>query len=219
MDAGSAGQGWTTVETVLVRLNTSYTPSGRFPVYSAPDASGMGTRIGYDVVVCVEKYDPWIVEAHNTSIGSPTILRIVENGYGNTSLPSGRIKGYPIQNTRYLNTTNKDPAFYVAHDNGVNQLSKDNDRFGYAPTPIVSPATSSRATSSDLPFLKCDRPLHLLTALDPRDTPSYPQTGSPLSAPESMRLTPSHSLRDLPTSSHNHIPIRRSHMSLTCSGG
>ncbi|KAF9778318.1 hypothetical protein BJ322DRAFT_492827 [Thelephora terrestris] len=141
LDTVNAGQGWTTVETVLIRLNTSYTPSGRFPVYSnesVPDAHGMGTRIGYDAAVCVERYDPWIVEAYNTSVGFPATLRIVENGYGNTSLPSGKIRGYPIQNTRYLNTTNKNPAFYVAHDNSINQMVKDNGRdFPYVPSPTA----------------------------------------------------------------------------------
>ena len=152
LDTVNADQGWTTVETVLIRLNTSYTPSGRFPVYSAPDASGMGTRIGYDAVVCVEKYDPWIVEAYNSSIMSPTILRIVDNGYGNTSLPSGEIQGYPIQDTRYLNTTNKNAAFYGAHDNSLNQLVKDNDRsLPYAPSPIVGLDMSLHTAVPNLP--------------------------------------------------------------------
>ena len=143
LDSGSIGdQGWTTVETVLIRLNTSFTPSGRFPVYSnesLPDANGVESRIGYDAAVCVEKYEPWIIEAYNTSIGSPTALRIVERGDGSTSLlPSGNIRGPPIANTRYLNTTGKNPAFFVAHDNSINQMVKDNgrDRF-YVPSPTV----------------------------------------------------------------------------------
>lgn len=141
LDTGTGTQGWTTVETVLIRLNTSYTPSGRFPVYSnrsIPDANGAETRIGYDAAVCMEKYEPWIVEAYNTSVGSPTILRIVGRGFGNTSLPSGKIQGYPVQNTRNLNTTNKNPAFFVAHDNSVNQIVKDNGRdFSYVPSPTA----------------------------------------------------------------------------------
>ena len=155
LDTVNADQGWTTVETVLIRLNTSYTPSGQFPVYSKvsiPDANGMGTRIGYDAAVCVERYDPWIVEAYNTSVGSPTALRIVDNS--NTSLPIGKIRGYPLQNaTRYLNTTNKNPAFYVAHDNSINQMVKDNGRdFFYVPSPTVGPATLfPRVTFHDLP--------------------------------------------------------------------
>ena len=146
-DTDTATQGWTTVETVLIRLNTSYTPSGRFPVYSnrsIPDANGAETRIGYDAAVCVERYDPWIVEAYNTSVGSPTTLRVIGRGFGNISSPSGKIQGYPIQNTRNLNTTNKRDAFFVAHDNSINQMVKDNGRdFFYVPSPTVGPALPS----------------------------------------------------------------------------
>jgi len=133
-------QVWTTVETVLIRLNTSFTPVGRFPVYSKKSANGVETKIGYDAAVCVEKYEPWIIEAYNTSVGSPTTLRIVEKGYGNTSLPSGKIQGDPIQNTRYLNTTGKLKSYAVAHDNSVNQMVKDNGQdFPYTPSPTVGP--------------------------------------------------------------------------------
>jgi len=144
-------QGWTTVETVLIRLNTSFTPSGRFPVYSNysfPDSNGVETRIGYDVAVCVHRYDPWIIETYNTSVGSPTVLRIVEEGYGSTSLlPDGNIRGPPIANTRNLNTTGKNAAFFLAHDNIINQMVKENgrDRF-YTPTPIVSPIVPLQTT-------------------------------------------------------------------------
>ena len=145
-------QGWVTVETVLIRLNTTYTPSGRFPVYSnesVPDANGVQTRIGYDAAVCVQKYEPWIIEAYNTTIGSPSALRIVDKVYdGTSSLPSGHIRGDPIVGTRNLNTTGKNPAFYVAHDNSINQMVKDNGRdFFYVPSPTVGPIVSSRLTS------------------------------------------------------------------------
>jgi len=131
-------QVWTTVETVLIRLNASLTPFGHFPIYLNEPVNGVETRIGYDAAVCVERYEPWIIEAYNTSIGSPTILRIVEKGYRNTSLPSGKIQGDPIQNTRYLNTTGKFDAYSVAHENSVNQLVKDNGRdFFYVPSPTV----------------------------------------------------------------------------------
>ena len=150
LDTGSIGdQGWTTVETVLIRLNTSFTPSGRFPVYYNESLiDGVETRIGYDAAVCVEKYEPWIIEAYNTSIGSPTALRIVERGDGSTSLlPSGDIRGPPIANTRYLNTTGKIPAFYVAHDNSINQMVKDNGRdHFYVPSPTVGLVIPSHTT-------------------------------------------------------------------------
>jgi hypothetical protein len=155
LDTGSIGdQGWTTVETVLIRLNTSFTPSGRFPVYSntsLPDANGVETRIGYDAAVCVQKYEPWFIEAYNTSIGSPTLLRIVEKCYSNTSLPSGHIRGGPIVNTRDLNTTGKNPAFFVAHDNSINQMVKDNGRDrDYVPSPTVRRVVPSSRTTFSL---------------------------------------------------------------------
>ena len=142
-----SNQGWTSVETLLIRLNTRYTPSGRFPVYSGdPDHmitfGNVGpSMIGYDVAVCVERYEPWIIEAYNTSLGFPgtwTILRIVEKGYGNTPLPSGKIRGDSIPNTRYLNTTGKDPAFYMLHENSINVMLKGNGQgVPYVPSPIV----------------------------------------------------------------------------------
>lgn len=148
MDTGAiSDQAWTTVETVIIRLNTSFTPSGRFPVYSVRDANGVQTRIGYDAAVCVERYEPWIIEAYNTSFGSPATLRIFEKGYGNASLASGKIRGDPIPSTRYLNTTGKDPAFFVAHSNSVNQMVKDNGRdFPYVPSPTVGPVVPLRVT-------------------------------------------------------------------------
>ena len=112
-------QGWTTAETAFIRLNTTFTPFGRFPVYSnrsLPYYNGTQNLIGYDVAVCVQLYEPWIIEAYNTSTGSPTALRIVDKGDGSTSpLPSGIIQGTPIAGARYLNTTGKDAVLSMAH--------------------------------------------------------------------------------------------------------
>ena len=132
-------QEWTTVETVLIRYDTRYAPNGSFPVYF----DGNGTRIGYDAAVCVQTYEPWIIEAYNTTFGSPSALRIVEKGDGSTSLsPSGNIRGAPIANTRYLNTTGKASTFNAAHNNAIHQMMKINDGGNveyrqYAPTPTV----------------------------------------------------------------------------------
>jgi len=136
--------GWTTIEAILIRLNTSFAPSGRFPVYSnmsLPDANGTETRIGYDVVVCLHRYEVWIVETYNTSIVPPSVLRIVGKWDGSTPLsPSGSIQGNPISNTRYPNTTGKVYGFLLAHDNSAVTMWKDNDRTGrYLPSPTVGP--------------------------------------------------------------------------------
>lgn len=118
-------QGWTTVETTLVRLNTSHTPSGIFPVYGppTPDINGIETRIGYDVAVCVERYEPWVVETYNSSVGSPTALGIVNFG-GIIPYGTQKMQGKPVMDSRALNSSYKNPAFYVAHDNSVNQMVK-----------------------------------------------------------------------------------------------
>ena len=146
-----ANQGWVTIETVVIQIDTSFAPSGRFPVYF--NLSGTQTRIGYDTAVCVQLYEPWITEAHNTSTGSPSTLRIVEKGDCSTSLsPSGDIRGIPISNTRCLNTTGKDHAFHRIHQNSFDLLSwaltgKSPDDPGYIPPPVVGPVVPPYTTS------------------------------------------------------------------------
>jgi len=144
----TGNQGWTTIETVLVRIDTSFTPSGRFPLYAnLPDTQ---TRIGYDVAVCIQQYEPWMLEVHNASTGSPSALRIVEKGDGSASLlPSGNSRGSPIASTRYLNTTGKDSAFSLAHGNSyvrMNQVSfsQSETSFNYTPSSIVGPVVPPR---------------------------------------------------------------------------
>ena len=144
--------GWTAIETTLVRLNTSLTPLGRFPVYSnksSPDGNGTETRIGYDATVCLHRYDAWVMETYNTSIVSPSSMRIVEKVDGNASMsPSGHIRGSPIANARYLNTTGKTIALALAHSNALIMIWKDNVRSGdYIPSPTVGPALPLRTTS------------------------------------------------------------------------
>ena len=76
------GNGWISAEVVLVRLNSSFVPSGQFPIsseVSQTDATGKETRIGYDAAICVELYEPWIIEAfYNSNLGLVATVRIVE---------------------------------------------------------------------------------------------------------------------------------------------
>ena len=145
----TSSQGWTTIEHVLMRIDTNFTPSGRFPVYW--DDPSTQQRIGLDVAICVQKYEPWIIEVHNTSTGSPSALRIVGKGDDSTSpLPSGNIRGPPITNTRYLNTTGKDAAFSLAHGNSYIRtfqldFTRNESWFNYTPPPLVSPIVPPRA--------------------------------------------------------------------------
>ena len=138
----AGNQGWVIVEVVLIRLNPALTPSGRFPVYSNLSIPRLGSTltIGSDAAVCLQKYEPWVIEAYNTSTGSTFALRIVENGGGSTS-PSGNIRGAPIANTRYLNTTGKGNVFSIAYNLSTYQLlnanSRPNDLNSYVPTLTV----------------------------------------------------------------------------------
>jgi len=154
-----SNQGWMTVETLFIHINTSFAPSGHFPVYSDEWllVGENGTevmssfQIGHDAAVCVQIYEPWIVEAYNTSTGSSFALGIVEKGNGSTSLSSsGSIRGAQITDTRYLNTTGKDVAFSKAHSKSVRRMAEANydqgaGRFGFGvPSPIVGPVLPLR---------------------------------------------------------------------------
>ena len=136
-----------TVDTVLLRFDTNYTPSGRFPISTDVDVDPSARALGYDAAVCVQKYEPWIVETYNTSVVSPSTFRIVEKGNGSNSSSSGDIRGAPITNTGYLNTTGKEPAFAVAHSNGINQMVKDSGGdVIYIPSLTVGPVVPLRTT-------------------------------------------------------------------------
>ena len=141
--------GWTVVESALIRSDTRYTPSGRFPVYLNKSTPGTEYLIGCDVAVCVHKYEPWIVETYNTSIVPPSVLRVVEKGYGGPSpSPSGNIRGAPITNTRNLNTTGKFPVFLVAYGSSGDQVESENGRSRpYFPFPTVGPVVPPHTTS------------------------------------------------------------------------
>jgi len=132
------GRGWMTIEAFLIRATTRLTNSGRFPVFSDHNVYG---EIGYDAAVCALKYEPWIVEAYNASTGSPSSLQIVDKGSDGASLPSGKIRGDPIENTRYLNTTakGKDSVFVSAQGSSIYLLMNDDGPGDYYPTPTVGP--------------------------------------------------------------------------------
>jgi hypothetical protein len=71
------------VEQVLIRLNTTYTPNGTFGILSdmaVPDVYGNLTRIGYDAAVCLQLFEPWIVETYNATTGTPVARRILGPG-------------------------------------------------------------------------------------------------------------------------------------------
>ncbi|KAF9004740.1 hypothetical protein BDQ17DRAFT_1354599 [Cyathus striatus] len=80
---GQEGNGWVSLEAVLVRMNTTYAPNGTFLRYSdqsVPDMDGNPTRIGYDAAICLELYEPWVIEVYNSTVGAPSSTRIVGKG-------------------------------------------------------------------------------------------------------------------------------------------
>ncbi|KAG6900124.1 hypothetical protein C0993_002659 [Termitomyces sp. T159_Od127] len=147
---GQDGKGWISIEEVLVRLNTSYTPNGVFARksdQSIPDAQGNPTWIGYDAAVCVELFEPWVVEVYNSTTGMPTTLRIVEPGNvvrsQDTPEFQEKLVGLPLSMTNSdanteLNSSKLADVYESAHGNSINQLLKDNGRDAYyVPSPTV----------------------------------------------------------------------------------
>ena len=100
--------------------------------------------LGFDAAVCVQKYEPWIIEAYNTSAGSSFALWIARGQNDSPSLsPSGIIQGPQIAGTRNINTTGKDYAFSRVHNASVHRFWESGlSQYGYpeksfSPTPTV----------------------------------------------------------------------------------
>jgi len=205
---------WTTIETVLIRIYASLNPNGSFPVHSKVAA---GNNVGFDAAVCVQKYEPWVIEAYNISVTSPSILRIVEKGNGNTSSLSGNIRGPPIENTRYLNLSNKNVSFDVAHNNGIYQMLRANvDADIYSSSPTVSSVLPRDEISSNLSEIH--RSFLSPMVLDYGATQNSTGTGLLLSALGSVQLTLYHTLWGRDPSSHNRMRMRHWHTPLTGHG-
>jgi len=113
------GNGWKSLEIVLVRLNNSFVPSGQFPVFNEvpeTDAAGRETRIGYDAAVCVELYEPWVVEVfYNSNLGLVATVRIVEQANTITNVRGERNVGVGLGGDvpRVLSSSGKVDPFFV----------------------------------------------------------------------------------------------------------
>ncbi|KAJ7047805.1 hypothetical protein C8F04DRAFT_1060170 [Mycena alexandri] len=145
---GADGKGFVSIETLLVRLNTTNTPNGTFLTHSdipVPDIAGQNTFIGYDAAVCLELYEPWVVETYNNSFGAPITMRIVNKGNTIVNSNTTQFKEINIARpltdptlTRQLNSSNLSTVYDVAHGNSANQLLKDNGRDAfYVPSPTL----------------------------------------------------------------------------------
>jgi hypothetical protein len=100
---GDFGTGFVTLETALIRINTTFAPHGVFPTLSpipVPDAQGFDTFLGYDAAVCLQLYEPWILEVYNCTVAPPTSMRIVQKAAGVSDLDSNIHKKGQTQETR-----------------------------------------------------------------------------------------------------------------------
>ncbi|KAK0467718.1 uncharacterized protein EV420DRAFT_1742822 [Desarmillaria tabescens] len=146
---GDEGFGWISIEWVLVRLNTTYSPSGTFATYSDEsvlDANGTETRIGYDAAVCLELYEPYIVETYNSTTGVPSSTGIISQS---KEIMDSSAQGAPEEKRtgnavtgpnvkRQLNSTELKDVYETLHGNSVNQMIKDNGRDAfYVPSPTL----------------------------------------------------------------------------------
>ncbi|KAF8663578.1 hypothetical protein AX16_000922 [Volvariella volvacea WC 439] len=145
---GEEGFGWMSVESVIIRVNTSYTPQGQFLTLSdasVPDENGTATHIGYDGAVCLELFEPWVLETYNTTVGMPNTLRIMDKGNmtvdHNSENVRERMLGERVRDPdarRMLNSTNLREVYIAARTNSINQMIKDNGRDAfYVPNPTI----------------------------------------------------------------------------------
>jgi hypothetical protein len=134
LSMGEDGNGWLEMEAVLIRLNTAFAPLGKFGVLGNPGPDGV--QIGYDMVVCIEAIEPWVLDVYNITGGSPkTFNKVIMGGNAATGWKQNEWKDtIPVN----LNSTGKVAPFTAAHDNSRNVLLKDNGKdSNYTPSPTV----------------------------------------------------------------------------------
>ncbi|GLB33273.1 hypothetical protein LshimejAT787_0101570 [Lyophyllum shimeji] len=157
VSTGEDGNGWVSIEEVLVRLNTTYTPKGKFPRksdVSVPDKNGGPTWIGYDAAVCVQLFEPWVLEVFNSTTGLPSSMKIVEKGNEIRSMDTAqtqeKLAGWPVTDpdvNRQLNSSRLADVYACGHTNSVNQMLKDNGRDAfYVPSPTVVSFTDGKGS-------------------------------------------------------------------------
>ncbi|KDQ11362.1 hypothetical protein BOTBODRAFT_35447, partial [Botryobasidium botryosum FD-172 SS1] len=129
LDNGTSGKGWTLVDVHMVRVKTAHTPNGSF----LATASVNGTQIGYDVVICLEAVEPWIVEAYNITGRSPYTTRILEPG--NTV---GKLNGTPYPGVAsMLDSSNISEAYLPPIFSARKDMTAESKGFNYYPSPVM----------------------------------------------------------------------------------
>ncbi|KAF9464263.1 hypothetical protein BDZ94DRAFT_1289419 [Collybia nuda] len=144
---GHEGRGWASIEHVLIRLNTTYAPNGNFDQFSStlPDQNGNPTYVGYDAAVCLELFEPWIVEVFNSTTGFPRSTELIGPGNELFDFSFGKkpekMIAPPLTDPniiRQLNSSKMADVYLAAHENSINRMVKDNGRDSwYVPSPTV----------------------------------------------------------------------------------
>ncbi|KAK0532115.1 hypothetical protein OC842_003409 [Tilletia horrida] len=142
--AGSAGRGWVSLEVVLVRLKPDLAgPAAQFGlVANVTDNLGNFGNVGFDAAICVERFDPYVVQVYQgRSIQSTKILRqAADFSFQNDKRGSSRLLS---GTTSHLNSTTKYAAYAAAHGNARNALLKDNGRdASWVPNPTLTSMSS-----------------------------------------------------------------------------
>ncbi|CAE6465083.1 unnamed protein product [Rhizoctonia solani] len=151
---GEDGNGWVSIEIVMVRLNESYTAeNSTFQVYGELGTRLNRTRIGFDAAICVEEVKGYVLDAYNSSAGSPVSISLQYNG---TQLDPSALSlgqdpskyqapkriGQPLSTPglqHSISSVGKFAVYNASHYNARNIMLKDNGRdWWFAPNPTVS---------------------------------------------------------------------------------
>ncbi|CAE6419980.1 unnamed protein product [Rhizoctonia solani] len=149
---GEDGTGWVGIEIIMIRLNQSYTAdNSSFQVYG--ELGSGRTRIGFDAAICVEEVRGYVLDAYNSSAGSPVSTSLQYSGtqLNTTALSLGedpskykapkRI-GEPLSTPglQYnISSAGKFAVYNASHYNARNIMLKDNGRdWWFAPNPTAT---------------------------------------------------------------------------------
>ncbi|KAF8750518.1 hypothetical protein RHS01_09316 [Rhizoctonia solani] len=129
VNQGEDGNGWVSIEIVMVRLNESYTaPNSSFQVYGELGNRENRTRIGFDAAICVEEVRGYVVDAYNSDKMRP-----------NMKCPAHRGAVVATRSGAGISSANKFAVYNASHYNARNIMLKDNGRdWWFAPNPTVS---------------------------------------------------------------------------------
>lgn len=132
---GEDGTGFVQIETLLVRLNTTYAPNGRFKAFGPRDAF-TNSSIGMDAVVCLEIFEPFVMELYNNTIGEPLSVQVDSKGnvIGDVpgrkekkieiKLPKHVVVDDPLKDVVRVNSTGLGGVFAPLHANSINLMVK-----------------------------------------------------------------------------------------------